>query len=62
MINFTKNLTKIGELTLDGISPRREKIKIKLALKDKTQDLVLISTNVFYLPNSYATLLTQAFQ
>lgn len=52
MINFTKNPTKIERSTLYGISLGREKIKIRLALKNRTEGLILPLTNVFYLPNS----------
>lgn len=52
MNDFKRNLTKVGRSNLDGISPGREKIKIRFALKNWMERLVLILTNVFYLPNS----------
>lgn len=48
MTNFTENSTKVGRSTSDCISPGREKVKIRLALKDKTKRLVLILINFFY--------------
>lgn len=52
MINFTKNLTKARALTLNNISLSREKIKIRLTLKDITKELVVILTNIFYFSNN----------
>ena len=57
IIDFTKNLTKVGESTTsDGISLSRRNVKIRLALKDKIERLVLTLTNVFYLLNSPSNL------
>ncbi len=58
MIDFTKNPTKVGGSTSDGISPGRGKVKIRLALRDGTEELVLTLTNVFYLPNSPSNLVS----
>ncbi len=58
MIDFTENPTKVGGSTSDGISPDRRKVKIRLALKDRTEGLVLTLTNVFYLPNSPSNLVS----
>lgn len=52
MIDFTENSTKVRGSTSDGISLGRGKIKIRLILKDKTERLVFILTNVFYFANS----------
>lgn len=41
---------------MEGISPDRRKIKIRLKLKDRTEGLVLILTNVFYLLNNLSNL------
>lgn len=57
MTDFTENPTKVGGSTSDGISPGRGKVKIRLALKDGTEGLVLTLTNVFYLPHSPSNLI-----
>lgn len=56
MIKFIENPTKIGKLTSDGILPINEKIKIRLALKDRTKKLVLTLTNIFYFLHSLSNL------
>lgn len=56
IIDFTKNPTKFGGSISDSISPSREKVKIRLVLKDRIERLVLTLTNVFYLPNSPSNL------
>lgn len=56
MIKFIENPTKIGKLTSDGILPNNEKIKIRLALKDRTKKLVLTLTNIFYFLHSLSNL------
>lgn len=57
MTDFIENPTKVGGSTSDGISPGRGKVKIRLALKDDTEGLILTLTNVFYLPTARQTLL-----
>lgn len=52
MIDFIENRTKVGGLTLDGILLGKKKVKIRFALKDEIEKLVLTLTNVFYFPNS----------
>lgn len=49
MIDFEENPTKVGGLTSDSISPSKERVKIRLALKDNTEGLVLTLTNIFHL-------------
>lgn len=56
--NFIENLTQVRGLTSNSISPGREKVKIRLVLKDGTEELVLTLTNVFYLPNSLTNLVS----
>lgn len=58
MTNFMENPTKVGGSTSDGISPGRGKVKIRLALQDGTEGLVLTLTNVFYLPYSPSNLIS----
>ena len=58
MTDFIENPTKVGGSTSDGISPGRGKVKIRLALKDGTEGLILTLTNVFYLPNSQSNLVS----
>lgn len=51
--------TKVGGSTSDGISPAGwGKVKIRLALKDGTEGLILTLTNVFYLRNSPSNLVS----
>lgn len=52
IIDFIENSIKVRGLTLDDILPSREKVEIKLKLKDGIEGLVFILTNVFYLLNS----------
>lgn len=56
MINFIENLIKVEGSTSDGILPGREKIKIRLVLKDGIEGLILTLINIFYLPNSPSNL------
>lgn len=56
MIDFMKNFTKVGRLTLNSILPGRRKVKIRLVLKDKIEILILILTNVFYYLNNSSNL------
>lgn len=49
---YTEKLTRVRRSTTDEISPGRGKVKIWLAKKDGSEDLVLILPNIFYLPNS----------
>lgn len=52
MSNFVENLTKVGGSNSNSILLGRGKVIIRLGLKDGTEGLVLILTNVLYLPNS----------
>ncbi len=61
MIDFTENPINIGGSTSDSISPGRGKIKIRLALKDGIERLVLILINVFYFPNNLSNLVNLGF-
>lgn len=58
MTNFMENPTKVGRSTSNGISPGRGKVKIRLALQDRTEGLVLTLTNVFYLLFSPSNLIS----
>ncbi len=58
MTEYTEKPTKVGGSTSDGVSPGKGKVKIQLAKKDGSEDLVLILTNVFYLPNSTSNLVS----
>lgn len=49
MTDFEENLTKVGKSILDGISPYRRRVKIRLILKNGPKELVLTLINVFYL-------------
>ena len=58
---MTKNCThptKIGGSILDGILPRKRKIRLRLALKDSSESLIFNFQNVFYLLNSPCNLLS----
>lgn len=52
MIDFEENPTKVGGSISDSILPSKRKVKIRLALKDDIERLVLPLMNVFYLPYS----------
>ncbi len=52
MTDFIDNSAKVRGSKVDGISSSRRKIKIKLALKDNTEELIFTSTKIFYLLNS----------
>ena len=58
MTEYRTHPTKIGGSTSDGISPGRGKIRLRLALKDGSEGLILNLQNVFYLPNSPCNLLS----
>lgn len=58
MTEYCTHTTRIGESTSDGISPGRRKIRLRLALKDGSEGLILNLSNVFYLPNSPCNLLS----
>ena len=62
MTDFKENPTKVGGSTSDGISPGRGKVKIRLALQDGKEGLVLALTNVFYLPHSLSNLVSLGLQ
>ncbi len=53
--------TRIGGSTSDGISPSRGKIRLRLALKDGSEGLILNLYNVFFLSNSPCNLLSLGF-
>ena len=61
MTEYHTHPTKIGGLTSDGILPGREKIRLRLALKDGSEGLILNLQNVFYLPSSRCNLLSLGF-
>lgn len=61
MIDFTENPTKVRKSILDSILLDRKKVKIRLALKDRIEELVLILTNIFYFFNSPSNLVSQSF-
>ena len=61
MIDFEENFIKVRGLTLDGISPNRRRVKIRLALKNGIKKLVLILTNVFYFLHSPSNLVNLGF-
>lgn len=58
MTDFKENHIKVGGLISDGISPNKRKVKIKLALKDGTEGLVLTPTNIFYFSHSPSNLVS----
>lgn len=59
VIIIMENPTKVEESTLDAISPSRGKVKIRLALRDRIEELVLTQTNIFYCPNSPSNFVKQ---
>lgn len=58
MTEYTKKPTRVGESIADRISLGRKKVKIRLAKKDSSKDLMLTVINVFYLPNSASNLVS----
>ena len=58
MIEYRTHPTKIGGSTSDRISPGRGKIRLRLALKDGFEGLILNLQNMFYFPNSPCNLLS----
>lgn len=58
MTDIIENPIKVGGSILDGISPSRGKVKIRLVLKDGIKELILTLTNVFYLLNSPSNLIS----
>lgn len=56
--NYTKKVIKIGGFTIDVVLLGRKKVKIRLAKKDGSKNLLLILTNIFYLPNSPSNLIS----
>lgn len=52
MMGYQELPTKIGGSTSDGISPGRGSVRLRLALKDGSEGLILNLRNAFYLPNS----------
>ncbi len=52
MTNFTEKLTRIEGSTADGVSPGRGTVRIRLALEDRSEGLILNLRNIFYLSNS----------
>lgn len=52
MTDFTEKPTKVGGSTADGVSPGRGTVRIRLALEDGSEGVILNLRDVFYLPNS----------
>lgn len=52
MTEFKKNPLKVGGSISDDISSGRGSIKMKLALKDNIEELILIIIYVFYVSHS----------
>lgn len=52
MTDFEENPIKVGGLISDSISLSREKIKIRLTLKNGIEKLVLALINVFHLSHN----------
>ncbi len=58
MTEYQERPTKIGRSTLDGISPGRGKIQLRLGLKNGSEELILNLQNVYYLPKSLYNLVS----
>lgn len=58
MIDFEENLSKVRKSTSHSILPNKERVKIRLALEDGTEMIVITLTNVFYFPNSPSNLVS----
>lgn len=60
MTNYQELLIRIKGSTLNDISLGREKVKLRLSLKDRSEGLVLNLLETFYLPNSSYNLVSLA--
>lgn len=58
MTNFNQNLIKVIGLISDGILSGRKIVKIKWALKDSIERLILILINIFYIFHSQSNLIS----
>lgn len=58
MTEYCTHTTRIGRSTSDGILPGRGKLRLRLALKDGFEGLILYLSNMFYPPNSLCNLLS----
>ncbi len=58
MTEYTEKPRRVRGSTTDGVSPSRGKVKIQLAKKDGSEDLVLTLINIFCLPNSFSNLVS----
>lgn len=57
MREYQKLPTRIGSSTSNRIFPGRGRIRLRFALKHRSNDLVLNFCNVYYLPNSLSNLI-----
>lgn len=53
MMDFQEEPTKVGESTLDKVSPRKSKMCFKLSLKNDMKGLILNLYNIYYLSNNF---------
>ena len=58
MTDFAEKPTRVGRSTSDGVSPGRGTGRIKLALEDGSERIILNLRNVFYLPNGQSNLIS----
>lgn len=56
MIEYQKHSIKIDRFTFNGVLPERKKIQLRLDLKNNSENLILNFQNVYYLLNSFCSL------
>ncbi len=57
MTDFAKRPTRVGGSTSNRVSPGRGTVRIRLALEDGIEGIILNLRNVFYFPNSPSNLI-----
>lgn len=60
MTNYRERPTSIGGSTSNGTSPGNGSVRLRLALKDDSEGLILNLQNVYYLPSSPCNLVSLA--
>ncbi len=58
MTNFAERPTRVARSILDGVSPSRGTVRIRLALEDGSERIIINLRNVFYLSNSPSNLIS----
>ena len=61
MTVYQNQPTKVGGLISDKMSLRREIVCLRLGLKDRLESFIFNLNNVYYLPNSFYSLVSLRF-